>query len=479
MGAEVDQGVDPLDLPQAEIEGEIAMGRRRIGVVITRFAIGRGVARRLQRDGELAETHESEAEGSAAAGGVGFGGAMAGEKRGAGGGRNRGEPVAIGRERNGEVGGTLGECGHQPPTLILRSGCRPLLRMRVEGRDDVAGDIIPRPGQQFPDRQRARWRVEADGEAGAAAAGGIVRHHQSEPPLGGPLAAERHPIRRELGERGDAVRIGREPAQAEAGRGIADLLLEGDRDRAEPAVELRQRRLHGEVGGGKPAWRGFPGLAGAADRHGLQDRTIGSVEHEALALAGREGGAGDDQRRLACRDQRGEPGRDGGVLEAGQGERKRGKAARGKGCRDRLDHRGVTGGDAGAIDEDGHERRFGRQGGERGAPGQGRGVGAEGEERRERGGSNIGCVALRFQITLDTPQQPPHVLGTAAGVEIAQQRARERRRHRAMASQPLILPVVAGQHGESHAVLPAGGGDLLDAVAPAVEPTQAAQQHET
>ncbi len=72
MGAEMDQRMDGLDLAQPEIEGDIGVARRQIGVVVARFAVERIAAVGLDRGDELAVTREAQNEMPVAERGVVF-----------------------------------------------------------------------------------------------------------------------------------------------------------------------------------------------------------------------------------------------------------------------------------------------------------------------------------------------------------------------------------------------------------------------
>jgi hypothetical protein len=226
----------------------------------------------------------------------------------------------------------------------------------------TTGDLVPGRRQQRLDLSHARRRIEPDRETCPAPARRIVRHHQGQPTFRSGLCGERDPAAREIGQCRNAVPIRHESACGQPGRGIDDVCLERNRNRSQPPVELRQRDLHGEVGGREPAWRRGPDFARAADRHRLQHRAIGGVEHEIGAFAGREGGGRDDQHRFPRRDQGREIGRHGRVLQAGQGQDERCMAACGEGGGERFAHRSIASADGGAVDEDRGESPVGRQG---------------------------------------------------------------------------------------------------------------------
>jgi hypothetical protein len=86
---------------------------------------------------------------------------------------------------------------------------------------------------------------------------------------------------------------------------------------------------------------------------------------------------------------------------------------------------------------------------------------------------------VTVETGFDAGEQPPHVLGPAAGMEIAEQFGREPGIYRSIFGEPIIDPVVARQHREGNTLFPAGLRQLLDAITPVIQPAEAAHQHET
>ncbi|PZN93506.1 MAG: hypothetical protein DCF30_21565 [Hyphomicrobiales bacterium] len=76
-------------------------------------------------------------------------------------------------------------------------------------------------------------------------------------------------------------------------------------------------------------------------------------------------------------------------------------------------------------------------------------------------------------------QHTAHIFRAASCMEICQDRPRTGRRHGPVIRKPRIVAVVTRQHCQCDALAPAGLAQLLDAVAPVLQPAEAAHQHET
>ncbi|GJD54513.1 hypothetical protein IFDJLNFL_0385 [Methylobacterium dankookense] len=370
--------------------------------------------------------------------------------------RQAAEPRGVVREAHREVRLARGQRLHQVRPVRQRAHA-------IAGGGEVRGDG---PG--------AFRRVEADREPGPAAAGGIVGEHQRQTPRGPALAGEADPGGGAVGERRDAGGVGHAPALGEA-RDLRCLRLEGDREAGEPPVEFGQRHLHGEVGGAEASGGGLPGLPGRAHRIGLQDRAIGRVEDEARILAGGEGGGGHDQVGPARRD-RGPHGLHRlRVLQAGDGHHQRADPAGGERRRQRRGRGEVAAERRRAVDQDeGVPLSGGGAGGERLFQRHRPAAGAAREAARQRPGLGIGEVVA--DLGREPAQHLPQVL-TASRAEIGVEDGGELRR-RGIGGEPRVRPVVARKDDEAHAVRPRGLGAALDAVAPVIEPAEAADHHQ-
>ena len=84
VGAEMDHGVDALDLAQPEIEGDVSVARRQVWIVIARFAVERVAAVRLDGGDQSAVAREAQGEVPVADGGIGVRRAPGGDDLGAG-----------------------------------------------------------------------------------------------------------------------------------------------------------------------------------------------------------------------------------------------------------------------------------------------------------------------------------------------------------------------------------------------------------
>ena len=84
VGAEMDHGVDAHRLAQPEIEGDVGVARRQVGVVIARLAVERVAAVRLDGGDQSAVAREAHGEVTVADGGIVVRRAPGGDDLGAG-----------------------------------------------------------------------------------------------------------------------------------------------------------------------------------------------------------------------------------------------------------------------------------------------------------------------------------------------------------------------------------------------------------
>ncbi|GJE59799.1 hypothetical protein MPOCJGCO_1901 [Methylobacterium trifolii] len=472
VGAELHQGVE---VPaQAEVEGEIGVGRRLVGVVIAGLAVARPAAVGLEEEGgaagrdrgagiERGNTDRAEPESPARAERIGCRLAPAADQGIAGLIRQRGEPGVVIRQRHRKGGRPGRERPHQCGGLGER--LRPVARLRKVGQD----------------RAGAVRGVEADREAGPAAAGGIVRQDQGDPARGPRRAGEPQPAGGPVGQRRDAGGERHGTSLREA-RDLRRLGLERDREARKPPIEFRQGDLHGEVGRVHAACRGLPGVLPAAHGEGLQHRAVGRVEHEARILACRKGGCRDDQVRRAGRDHF-LHGCDGlRVLQARHGHDQGAYAPFPQGRDQGRDRRAVPAEHRRPVDEHEGKRRIFRvspvlkrqnraPGPKGGGHVEGPAAGAPGEAAGQ-GGRGLG-LDRPADLGGEPAQHPPEVVG-AARSEIVVQHLHEVRGDGGEGAQARVGPVASRQDGELDAVGAGRRSGALDAVAPIVQAAEAA-----
>ena len=294
--ADVNDRVGVEGRAQPGVEGEVAVRRRQVGVVVALLGVDVVAPRRLDRDDDVAEARggEREAAGAGSVEGVGLRRAPARGDRGADRVRQRGKESRIGgkRERGlgrfraavGGVGGASSEPRHQ---------------RRAVGRrvlHPVAG--VPEGGH---DVRRARRRVQADAVADAPVAVGVVGEHQGDAALRRGRAGETHPGGGQGGHEAAALRVRLRHHDGRLRRRVeARLGLERDRAGEDAPVDLGQRHVHGDVAGGQAA----RGLRPLPRRRAGEDRL--QHGHAGLGERGLHGraGAGDGEARGVQHDRR-------------------------------------------------------------------------------------------------------------------------------------------------------------------------------
>ncbi len=248
--------------------------------------------------------------------------------------------------------------------------------------------------------------------------------------------------------------------QARVGR---RLFLEGNRAGQQAPVEFGQHDIHGEIRRRQATAGLRPGRAFTARQHDLQHRHVGAIEHRRVVLPHRREGCGVEHNRRPARvDQRLQRRFGCRVLQAVERHGHGCQALPVERCHQRFDRRHVASHQIGTIE---HDQRGGpwilslpqhREGADRCGflPGQGRTDQARGITQR---------IAQIFDSAL-----PKEALEQIA-------RDRRDRRHRGEAR---IGPFVARQGGEQHAILARQIGKALQTVAPVVDTSQAARDHD-
>ena len=341
-----------------------------------------------------------------------------------------------------------------------------MFRRRAQKGLDVGSraDAIPFRPQQALDRPHAGRRIEADGIAGATATRRIVRHHQRNLSFGARRPRQARPGGSEARYIVDTAGLGRMAHTGEFDARIGRRLrLEGDGAGQQAAVEFRQDDVHGEIGRRQPARRCGPGLLRTARQHDLKHRHVGTIEHCRVVGAHRRESRGvEDDRRLARCDQPRESGLDGGILEAADRYSDGGEALGVERFHQSGDRRDVGRHQVGAIEDD-----------ECGRPCILRR--AQHRDRPHRYRRRPDGVAL--QQAAGKAQRLAQVLGAALAEELVEpgQRLSGQGRDR---GKPRIGAVVARQGGEEQPLVARHVADALEAVAPIVEPAQAAHDHQ-
>ena len=272
----MDHGVDALDLAQPEIEGDVSVARRQVGIVIARLAVERVAAVRLDGGDQSAVAREAHGEVPVADGGIVVRRAPGGDDLGAGLRIEGREQALVVGER--EEWRRLGVAKRGDEACVVGKRIADIEAFAVEELQDLGG---------------AGDGVEADGMGGLPGCAGIVGQHQRELALRARRGGETRPERRAARSGGDALCSGlmRDAGEFEPGD-LALLGLEGDRGGEQPAVELGQHHLHGEIRLRKPARRVLPGFAARSGEHDLQDRGAGSFERRRRIVEARGEGGG-------------------------------------------------------------------------------------------------------------------------------------------------------------------------------------------
>ena len=430
MRAKMDQRIDLLALAQPSVGRDVGVARRAARVVVTRLAIAGRAAIGLQQHQHLAAAEHGQAEG-------------------------------VGRFAPG-----LDQLAPQAWRQRGRRGNLDVIDSSSQQALDVGGMPVASAGvvafglQQSQDLGGAGGGVEADGIAGAPAARRIIRQHERQASFLAWCAAQFRPGRRQLRHVFHAIgcRLMAHAGEFQARIG-GRLRLEGDGAGQQPAVELGQHDVHGEIGGRQAALGLRPGCARAAGQHDLQHRRIGIVEHRRVVLGhGRKGCGVEDDRRLMGCDQRFQLGPGQRVLEAVHRDGKRRQPLAIERLHQRRDRRGVRRHQIGAIEDDQRHRTAWL-----GA--------AEDGDRADRHRRRPGEIAA--EQGADIAQRLPQILRTALAEEAVESRQRRGGEGRDR-GQTRIGAVVTRQGREQDAALARGVGDVLQAVAPIVKPAQAA-----
>ena len=227
--AEMDYRIDVFCAAEPQIEGDISVARRHIRVVIEGLAVADLAAVGLNRRDQPAEAPVADEEMPVLDRGIVFRPAPGLDDPRPGLPGQGPEQAAIGREAEDRKRREFAQNGD-----------------KIERRD-IRRDLVAGLAEQRDDLDRALDRIQPDG-VGELPGGGVVGQHHADPALAARAFCEPDPARGLFRRQRDPSRVGRV-----AGPGIFQavfplvLRLERDRGRREPAVQLRQHDLHGEV----------------------------------------------------------------------------------------------------------------------------------------------------------------------------------------------------------------------------------------
>ena len=187
-------------------------------------------------------------------------------------GRERGEPFPVFRRRNANRVARQLFLGQ--PFGILAAGLDQCVNesvaiLRRHARKGVRTEIVAALLHAL-EQSHGRCRgVQADGISDTRMFGRISRQHQGDPAFGRRCVAQPRVRERDPGDPAGAFRIGHIARQA-----VGVDFLEGERNRDEPAIELRHRHLVPGVQRGQTFVVVLPGLAIAGQAERLQDRYV-------------------------------------------------------------------------------------------------------------------------------------------------------------------------------------------------------------
>ena len=251
-----------------------------------------------------------------------------------------------------------------------------------------------------------------------------------------------------------------EPCEFELGD-RALLGLEGDRRGEQPAVELGQHHLHGEIGLRQAPRRTLPRVPVGARKHELQHRHAGGFQRRRRVVeAGGKGGGVENYVGLPLAKRRRDKGGRVAILQAAHIERADVEALRVERSCQSLDGGEIGGEQIGAIEQDHGKRppRYLRHLEPMHA--------MHGDRLREE--AMVGGEPRQMR---HEPERPAHVLG-AAGREMTIEPGEYRHRHGGKLGKPRILAAIARQKRQGNAGRAGGVSQFLGAVAPIIEPAE-------
>ena len=339
---------------------------------------------------------------------------------------------------------------------------------------------IPRLGHGAQQNDGSRRGVQADAVADAPVPVGVVGEHQGDAPLMRRGVAQAGPTRRQRRGEIDAVGdrlIGHHVALG--GGVVAGGGLERHGAGENPAVDLGQGHVHGDIARPQPARLVAPGGLAAAGEDHLEHRAIGLVERRPHRLAARRGdgetGRIQHHRGRRLGQQFGDQGGRDRVLEAGHMDRQGIETLFGEGLDQGVDGRRVGRLHEGAVEDDGGDggaalpqlaQIIEAGGGHCGPvdPGanQGRGL-APGPLKADQAGR----IAQEIDRVVDAAMDAvlPQAMGLAAG-------------HQRELVELGVGLIVARQQGQRDAAGPRRGDQPLHPVSPIARPAEQPHHHQ-
>ncbi len=267
------------------MEGEIAVRRHQVRVVIARFGVDVIAPRRLQADrhvaaakgrhGEMAAVERARAEE-----GIGFRRAPTVDHRVLHGPGQAAEEHLVFVEGQGFVPGA----GRQRPQVVGRPGQQPLHQGVAVGRNIT--QRVSRRRHVVQQLDRRRRGVQTNTIADAPVAVGIVGEHQGNAAVGPRFLCKPRPAGRQIRHEIDAVGNRLIPHDVGLRRLVAPgPALERHGAGEDAPVHFRQGHVHGDVAGAKAEGPRFPAFPVAAGKHGLQHRRPRLVQRPRRAPA--------------------------------------------------------------------------------------------------------------------------------------------------------------------------------------------------
>jgi len=354
--AHVHHGVDAKHMAQPEVERQIAVRRRQLGIVIAGVVVDPVGPRRLDADEDMTAAHAGDHEAAVAHHRIGLRRAPA-----------RRDGVAVGlrqlrQPRLVVAHGEALEC-RAPCMLIdiVGDAARQAAHQRVAvGRQ--RSERIAGIAQHRQDAHHGGRRIEPHAIADAPFAGRIVRQDQREPLVGGRHGAQAAPAARQFRHEPHAPGIGLIAHHIHFRmRATPCQSLEADGSRDDAAVDFRHGDVHRHVPRAQALAIGEPVVAIAAAENHLQDGRIVGQRRVGLPRAiERRGGKrrGIEHQRHAMRvaqllqnlaaDR---------LLERTERQRQRTEPGIEQSVGQRVEHLGVARLQVRAIEQQRHHRR--------------------------------------------------------------------------------------------------------------------------
>ena len=226
--------------------------------------------------------------------------------------------------------------------------------------------------------------------------------------------------------------------------------------------------MHGKIGGAEPARAVAPRGALGDGADDLEHRNARRIERRRLvgAAAGGKGRHGDDERGFEPLERPVQKRARLTILQAGDEQRGRRQAARGKRRTERIDRCSVVGKQQRAVEDDRHDRMAGFGG--RHQPLEIHRAFAREIAGQARHRLRLAQFEVASGMACEPAQQRAQIVA-AAFAEETQQCVELLPWQRRGCGKAAIVAILAGQHGERDAAFAGQRGEPLDAVFPPVE----------